>query len=616
MANRFWLRKLCGSGGSSPPTPATGYHPTLLDEPVVSGTAQVGETLTITGDTWANDVGTVDFTYQWYRGLDPIVGATSATYVPTTADEFFYLRCTKTGTNDTGEWTAYTPFTELVQPASLSDFNFGWGAKTRSGHGGRPVGVGRSITSGNTGSDFTIDDLGELVASGTYGNQKTYSASTYNLTLDNGDTVFIKIIANRFDVVARLGSASNNDVYTGGGTSFQLRNILSLSSGGEVIRGDEIYDVGTRFINPDTVDCRLATLSGGYAGTGMVRIYNLHIVQLAFHAATDFEIPLEFVKPVGYNNNAASGSTLILGPANTSNGYGWSVYDGTFECGPAFTAPQNMIFVKIRGPGNAERNSFKNGGYGVNTAIAAGMDNGNIRDNTAQHMHQDSIQGRWQGAGCVVSNNYSYDVKFASGAHADNVQHLGFSDGLNHEIGEVSFIFGARNDTEAGRQSFQGILLTGNTSSATVTATVHHCGFLTDFTNGIFVNNQVDLSLKFCLALHDVGNDSGAAVNPCNMYDDDPDTSSGGEISNNISNNNVNGAFAADATYGPHTQLATTQPALDGCFADHQRTGLTSRAAWIAAHTPLEGGTAKNVDGTYNGPLLPNGCWNMGEVFT
>lgn len=68
-----------GAGGPPPGT-----------VPVVSGTAQAGQTLTTTNGTWGTPP--TSFTYQWQRCSDTgtacsnIDGATSATYVPTSAD--------------------------------------------------------------------------------------------------------------------------------------------------------------------------------------------------------------------------------------------------------------------------------------------------------------------------------------------------------------------------------------------------------------------------------------------------------------------------------------------------------------------------------------------------
>lgn len=70
--------------------------PVSLVQPTISGTAAVGTTLTATPGTW----GTLptSWTYQWLRGGTPIPDATSATYVPTTADVGSALSVTATGT--------------------------------------------------------------------------------------------------------------------------------------------------------------------------------------------------------------------------------------------------------------------------------------------------------------------------------------------------------------------------------------------------------------------------------------------------------------------------------------------------------------------------------------
>ena len=52
--------------------------------PTISGTAQVGQTLTATTGTWTNNP--TSFTYQWNRAGTAISGATASSYVPVTTD--------------------------------------------------------------------------------------------------------------------------------------------------------------------------------------------------------------------------------------------------------------------------------------------------------------------------------------------------------------------------------------------------------------------------------------------------------------------------------------------------------------------------------------------------
>jgi hypothetical protein len=74
--------------------------------PTISGTPQVGQTLTASTGTWTNSP--TSFTYQWNRAGTAIGGATAATYVPVTADVGNTLTVTVTATNGTGSSTPAT----------------------------------------------------------------------------------------------------------------------------------------------------------------------------------------------------------------------------------------------------------------------------------------------------------------------------------------------------------------------------------------------------------------------------------------------------------------------------------------------------------------------------
>jgi hypothetical protein len=67
-----------------------------LTPPVIGGVGEVGEVLdTVTDATWSE---AVTVTYQWYRGADPIIGATSESYTVVEADAGETLRRRDTGT--------------------------------------------------------------------------------------------------------------------------------------------------------------------------------------------------------------------------------------------------------------------------------------------------------------------------------------------------------------------------------------------------------------------------------------------------------------------------------------------------------------------------------------
>jgi len=69
--------------------------------PVISGTAERGQTLSSTTGTWSG-VGTITYAYQWKRDGSNISGATSATYLLLAADDNTFITCTVTATDDEG----------------------------------------------------------------------------------------------------------------------------------------------------------------------------------------------------------------------------------------------------------------------------------------------------------------------------------------------------------------------------------------------------------------------------------------------------------------------------------------------------------------------------------
>jgi hypothetical protein len=86
--------------------------------PAISGTAQVGQTLTVSNGTWSNTP--TSYAYQWKRAGTNISGATAQTYVPVTADVGNTLTCAVTASNAGGAGTAATSAaTSAVTAASL-----------------------------------------------------------------------------------------------------------------------------------------------------------------------------------------------------------------------------------------------------------------------------------------------------------------------------------------------------------------------------------------------------------------------------------------------------------------------------------------------------------------
>jgi PKD repeat protein len=97
---------LVGGGFSAPPVN------TVL--PAISGTAQVGETLTTTDGTWTNSPS--GYAYQW-KSAGSNVGTDQNTYVPVTGDIGNTITVVVTASNGGGSTPATSDATSAVLPA-------------------------------------------------------------------------------------------------------------------------------------------------------------------------------------------------------------------------------------------------------------------------------------------------------------------------------------------------------------------------------------------------------------------------------------------------------------------------------------------------------------------
>jgi len=107
------------TGGGTPPPPPSGTPPANTAAPVVSGTAQSGQTLTASAGSWS---GTTPMTYafQWQHcdssgaSCTAVAGATAQTYALTSADVGFTMRAAVTASNAYGAATISSAATAVV----------------------------------------------------------------------------------------------------------------------------------------------------------------------------------------------------------------------------------------------------------------------------------------------------------------------------------------------------------------------------------------------------------------------------------------------------------------------------------------------------------------------
>jgi hypothetical protein len=89
----FIANNLCSDGNAPINTVA----------PAISGTLVVGNVLSCSTGTWTSDTGIIPpYTYQWYRGLTLIVGATNNTYTLVQADAGQNIKCVVTACDSDG----------------------------------------------------------------------------------------------------------------------------------------------------------------------------------------------------------------------------------------------------------------------------------------------------------------------------------------------------------------------------------------------------------------------------------------------------------------------------------------------------------------------------------
>jgi hypothetical protein len=140
-----------GTAASAPTAVvAEPQSPANTAPPVVSGTPQIGQTLTVSTGNWTGP-GLITYTYQWLRcdqnggGCAAIPGAVAKTYTTTSADSGHSLRARVTAKNDNGSTAATTVPTAVIASSA----------------GGCPIGTSGAlnVTTLNAPARLTVDQM-------------------------------------------------------------------------------------------------------------------------------------------------------------------------------------------------------------------------------------------------------------------------------------------------------------------------------------------------------------------------------------------------------------------------------------------------------------------------
>lgn len=110
-----WVMSIVRYGGGGSTAPSNNGLP------IISGNAQVGQSLAVSNGSWTNSPTT--FTHQWRANGVNIAGATAATYTVTTTELGKTLTATVTAANKDGVGVATSAATAAVQPRPVAPVN-------------------------------------------------------------------------------------------------------------------------------------------------------------------------------------------------------------------------------------------------------------------------------------------------------------------------------------------------------------------------------------------------------------------------------------------------------------------------------------------------------------
>ena len=227
--NRLGISVNGGSSGPGPPkfyrltvtvqnSPATVQNSPATGQPTISGTAQVGETLTVdtSGISDVDGLDSVSFSYQWLSGRDTeISGATNDSYALVSADEGKYIKVRVSFTDDAANAESLTSAaTATVAAAPNSPAT---GAPVISG----TAEVGKTLTAdtsdiadadGLSGATFTYQWIANDGSADT--DIQDATDSTYTLVADDeGKTVKVRVsFTDDAGTVETLTSTATNSV--------------------------------------------------------------------------------------------------------------------------------------------------------------------------------------------------------------------------------------------------------------------------------------------------------------------------------------------------------------------------------------------------------------------
>ena len=290
---------VAGNDGTLAAIPPTSTAPSITTLPTISGTLEVGETLTATAGNVSGEP-TPTRVLQWQRsdngttGWADISGATGTTYLLAFNDEDKYIRVVQTEENILGTATANSASTGQIQPSTgllLDEYPNAAAAyslrKLRILYSGDAIIVRRA-------SDNATQSIGFLIN----GELDTSSLESFCAGTDGFVTTWYDQSGNGFN--ATQGTASSQPKIVSAGTSLgYIQNLTSAT--GQVLRSSFSYTSTSPFSAFMVVQNFGNAVFGGTSNTGV--FYGVSTLGSALSAEDGFS------STSYYNNGSSIGTT-------------------------------------------------------------------------------------------------------------------------------------------------------------------------------------------------------------------------------------------------------------------------------------------------------------------
>ena len=426
-------------------------------------------------------------------------------------------------------------------PPPVTTINFG--VKTRSGFGGWPSGnAAGSLITGTGSGDWVIDAEGNLTPSGSYAAYMSFGASSYSLTLANGLSISITMVANRSDIRFRPTGDSN--------TNWQLRTVLGIAGGANgalakgdsvVVRSSEMSDTAVwRYRPPDDTN---GSWTDPNVGSGVVTVISedvdataakrhgaiLHRVRLETNVSGPIYVPLLF-KSVQFRGESAGALSEYSGNAATD---AWGVSYENIRCYSTVDGNDAALVDGVWVQGAADGNVtycidslFENIGFAITvkaTSTGGVGTSTEIKRNRFNECWQDRIKISKQNATQPTSSEMDIELNVSlvpnhrpSPTYDDHVE-LFQTDGMQFSA-SLSLPFGTFQKNgwfvpvEDGEMNGQGCFNDDNAATNYWTdAIIQNFIYCAFSDSAVFLNRFNDPTVRYCTLLPNLG---GSPNNP------------------------------------------------------------------------------------------------------